>query len=135
MSFNREEFLETVTKKAQERTSGLMPLLRQAQSVSPVMERLVTNTDWDKYLQYIQSYINQAERAKVSAQRKIGDPNVWDASLLAKLKSDILVADAMIEAWTAAMELPKALIAGADEAGKIIARFEDKDEATEQAVP
>lgn len=125
MSFDRDQFLETVTKKAQERTSGLMPLLRQAQSVAPVMERLITHTDWDKYLQYLQSYINQAERAKANAQRRMGDPSVWDTSLLAKLKSDILVADAMIEAWTAAMELPKALIAGADEAGKIIARFEE----------
>lgn len=125
MSFDRTEFLETLTKRANERTSSLMPLLRQAQSVAPVMDRLVTNTDWDKYLQYLQSYINQAERAKANAQHKLGDPSVWDSSLLAKLKSDILVADAMIEAWTAAMELPKALIAGADEAGKIIMRFEN----------
>ncbi len=124
MSFDKSEFLETVTQRANERTSSLMPLLRQAQSVAPVMDRLVTNTDWDKYLQYLQSYVNQAGRAKANAQDKLGDPSVWDASLLVKLKSDILIADAMIEAWTAAMELPKALIAGADEAGKIIARFE-----------
>jgi hypothetical protein len=129
VSFDRDQFLETITKRAGEHTSSLMPLLRQAQSVAPVMERLVTNTDWDKYLQYLQSYINQAERAKANAQRKLGDPSVWEASLLTKLKSDILIADAMIEAWTMSMELPKALIAGADEAGKIIARFQPEEES------
>lgn len=132
MSFDRKEFLDTVTQRSQERTSNLMPLLRQAQAVAPVMEKLLTGTDWDRYLSYLQNLINLARAAKESAQDKLGsDPNVWDVNSLTKLKSDILVADGMIKAWTLAMELPKALIAGAEEAGKIISRYETKD--TEKA--
>jgi hypothetical protein len=125
VSYDRKEFLDTVSKKAQERTANVMPLLRAVQAVAPVMEKLLTDTHWDHYLAYLQGYVNQAKAAKENAQAKLSDPAVWDTGQLTKLKSDIIVADAMIEAWTTAMQLPKALISGAEEANKTIARFEN----------
>ena len=126
MSFDKKDFLDSVSQKAKERTANVMPLLRAVQAVAPVMEKLMTDTHWDRYLAYLQGYVNQARAAKENAQAKLSDPAVWDTGQLTKLKSDIIVADAMIEAWTTAMQLPKALISGAEEANKTIARFEEK---------
>lgn len=134
MSFDKDDFLANVSNRIQERNFALMPALRQLQAAAPVMHKLLTGSDaWDRYLTYLQGYIEQAEQAKIRAQAKMSDPRIWDGENLMKLKSDILIADAMAEAWAAAMELPKALIAGAEEASKTIARFEEKNGSSEQA--
>lgn len=131
MPFDKSQFLATVAERAQERNASLMPVLRQLQAVAPVMQSLLTGSDaWDRYLTYLQGYIEQASAAKIRAQSKMSDPMVWDAHDLTKLKSDILIADAMIDAWRAAIELPKSLINGATEAGKTIARFEESKNET-----
>ena len=131
MAFDRNEFLANVTERAQERNAALMPALRQLQAVAPVMQTLLTGSDaWDRYLTYLQGYIEQAGAAKVRAQAKMSDPMVWDAHDLTKLKSDILIADAMIDAWKAAIELPRSLINGATEASKTISRFEEAKNET-----
>ena len=124
MSFDKADFLATVSKRSQERQAANMPLLRAAIAVAPIMEKLITGSEtWDKYLQYLQAYIQQAETSKANAQAKMSDPAVWDSGLLTKLKSDILVAEAYIDAWKLAMQLPKALIKGGEEAQTPIARF------------
>ena len=128
MSYDRDEFLATVTKRAGERTANMMPLLRAAQAVAPIMEKLTTgNAPWDRYLQHLQAYVEQAQAAKANAQAKQSDPAIWDPNVLAKLKGDIIAADAMIEAWVTAMQLPRMLIQGGDEATAQIARFQEKE--------
>lgn len=129
MAYDRKEFLTSVAERAKERQAGLLPVLRQLQAVAPVMERLMTGTDaWDRYLTYLQGYIEQAQAAKARAQSMIGSPEAGDPQMLAKLRVDIIVADAMSQAWQAAIELPAALINGATEASKTIARFEAKND-------
>lgn len=131
MSFDRDQFLATVSQKAQERNAALMPALRQLQAVAPVMEKLLTGSDtWDRYLTYLQGYIEQAETAKARALAKITSPEAADPLVLAKLRVDILTADAMISAWNASMSLPHILIGGAGEASKTIFRFEEAKNAT-----
>ena len=72
--------------------------------------------------------------AKVRAQSKVGGPEASDPLVLARLRVDIIVADAMAEAWQAAIELPRSLINGAADASKTISRFEDaKNETARQA--
>ncbi len=126
MPFDKAEFLSTVAKRAGERSANLMPALRVALAVGPVMKELQTGNDaWDRYLSHLQGYIDKATEARTLVQRKLADPNVWDANALTKLKSDIMVCEAMIEAWGAAMTLPKALLAGAEVAQAQITRFEN----------
>lgn len=91
----------------------------------------MTGTDtWDRYLTYLQGYIEQAQAAKVRAQSMISSPEAGDPQILAKLRVDIIVADAMSQAWQAAIELPSALINGATEASITISRFEKIDDQT-----
>lgn len=125
--YDKAEFLASVRNRAQTRADN-MPFLRAAAAVAPVMEKLTTHSEhWDRYLSYLAGFIKQAEAFKANAQAKLGDPNTWQPDLLMKLKSDILVAESAIQAWMSAMELPKALIAGGEEAVQIITRFEDKN--------
>lgn len=136
MAFDRKEFLSTITDRAQARNAEMMPALRQLQAVAPVMEKLLTsNESWDRYLTFLQGYIKEAEMAKARALSKITAPEAADPLVLAKLRVDILTADAMIEAWQSALELPHALIAGAGEALKTISRFEESKNATHAEQP
>lgn len=126
MSYDRQEFLDSVSKRAQSRTADNMPFLRAAAAVAPVMEKLTTGSEhWDRYLSYLSGFIKQAESFKANAQAKLSDPLTWDSATLIKLKADILMADSAIQAWVSAMELPKALMANGDEAVKVISRFEE----------
>lgn len=135
MSYDKREFLDAVKLKSQQRTLDSMPFLRAAAAVAPVMETLVTNSEhWDRYLSYLAGFIKQAESFKAGAQMKLSDPAVWSPDVLMKLKSDILVADSAIQAWISAMELPKALIQGGEEAVNSISRFEEAN-GTEKANP
>lgn len=135
MAFDRKEFLDTISERAQERNAAMMPALRQLQAVAPVMQSLLTGSDaWDRYLTYLQGYIEQAEDAKARAQSKITSPEAADPMVLAKLRVDILTAESMVEAWEAAINLPHVLISGASEAAKTIAKIgEEKNGSTGQA--
>lgn len=130
MAFDRKDFLATITERAQERNTIMMPALRQLQAVSPVMQTLLTGSDaWDRYLTYLQGYIEQAGEAKARAQSKITAPEAADPLVLAKLRVDILTADAMADAWKVAINLPHVLINGATEASKTISQFEEAKNA------
>lgn len=137
MSFDKPEFLATIAKRAGDRQANIMPLLRAAQAVAPIMEKLATgDANWDRYLQYLQGYVGQARAAKLNAQEKIGNPKAIDPLVLAQLRVDIIVADAMVEAWTVAMQLPNILIRGGEEATATIIRFqENKNEPAGNAQP
>ncbi len=125
MSFDKQDFLATVARRAEQRGSNMMPMLRVAAAVGPVMQSLLTgNPAWDRYLTHLQGLIDQAKAARAKALDGIAGPDSWDGTKLMKLKSDILVADAMIEAWTVAMNLPKALIEGSEMAAQEITRIE-----------
>lgn len=126
--YDKREFLEAVKQKSSQRTLDNMPFLRAAAAVAPVMEKLTTNSEhWDRYLSYLSGFIKQAEAYKANAQAKLGDPTVWQPDVLMKLKSDILVADSAIQAWMSAMELPRALIEGGEQAVNAITRFEESN--------
>ena len=126
MTFNKEQFLSSISERMEQRKIAALPQIRSALAVAPIMEKLTTgNEQWDRYLTYLQGYIGQAEAARVSAQKKLNDPGLWDTEKMTKLKCDIIVADAMIEAFCAAMALPTSLINDAENAREILARFEN----------
>ncbi len=127
MPYDRDEFIAGIAARRKETVSAQMPLLRQMAAVAPVLERLQTGGDWDRYLQFLAGLIEKAETRKAAAQQTDADPTVWDPQQRTKLKCDILVADAYIAAWRIAMELPKALIEGGEKAMQAIAEFEKKN--------
>lgn len=129
MSYDRQQFLDTVKAKAQTRQRGVESAYRVVQAAGQVMAHLTQSDDWNRFLGYLQGQVNRTREAKEAAQRKLADPAIWDAKDLTKLKSDILIADGMIAAYELAMKLPAALIEGGAEATEFLNKLERKDEA------
>ena len=137
MTFDRKDFEDLSAHRKVNRELELMPLHRMLQAAAPIMASMVTGSDaWDKYLAILQGFVDQAKNSKLNAESRLAAPDVWEHGQLMKLKADILTCNAMIEAWTVAMQLPKALIEGGEIANTIVAQFEAKHASTaEKALP
>lgn len=132
--YDRKAFADRVADKAKRRDAAQLPAFRALQAVGAVMAKLTTTSDeWNRYLQLLQGQIDKTRVVREAAQEKMSDPAIWDPQHLAKLKSDIREADAMIAAWELAMRLPKALIEGGAEATELLNKLETNDKAADSA--
>lgn len=133
MSYDRQQFLDTIKQRTAERQGEMMPLLRVVQAAGQVMETLTTNSEpWNRYLSYLQGQIDKAEATRRAAQDKLSDPTIWDAQTMAQIKSGMLEAGAMIRAWQLAMELPKLIMENSDRVQDVINKFDQSHEPTGQ---
>ena len=113
--------------KQEDRARQMIPLLRVIEAAAPVMQSVMTTSDhWNRYLTFLQGFVEKTKARKLAAELRLADPAVWDPESLMKLKGDILAAGAMIEAWEVAIQLPRAIIDGGAEAEKMIKEFEEK---------
>lgn len=137
MPFDRKEYQESTASRQVKREREMMPMIRLLQGAAPVMHEMLTGTDaWDRYLAILQGFVERLKIGKASAQTRLSSPDVWEPHQLVKLKSDILVADAMLDILKTVMELPKALIEGGETAKEIINQFEAKHAGTaEKTLP
>lgn len=135
MNADREEFSARMREKAADRQAQAMPMIRAAVAVAPIMEKLMAGGEWDRFLPYIQARIDAATRAKVAAVTKLSDPSVYEPSEMSRLKTQIVIADSMIQAWEFAIGLPKALVQGGEEASRMVEAFEKKHESAKQPQP
>lgn len=125
MTYDKASFLAKVTESREKREAAQRNNLQTIIAVAPVMEKLMTGEPhWDRFLQHIEHMRLQAVAAKTRAELKQRDPMIWDHETMSKLKSDIIAADAYIEAFDICMSLPKALIEDAELAKQNLARFE-----------
>lgn len=135
MNADPADFSARLREKASDRQTAAMPMIRAAAAVAPIMDRLMTTPDWDRYLQYLQARVDAATKARDTARARLGGSEVWDATEMHKLKSAIREFDGMIMAWEFAMGLPKALQEGAEAALALVAEFEKQNESAQQSQP
>lgn len=134
MSYDKGEFLAKVKEKAEQRQSQMIPAVRALQAVGVIMAKVTTGSDdWNRYLSFLQGQIDKTRGRRDAAQAKLNDPAIWDGQQMTKLKSDILQADAMIAAWEFAMQLPKALIDGGEEATEFLNKLGRENDSQEPA--
>jgi hypothetical protein len=124
MAFDRDEFTATNADKVHQRQVEFLPMARILAGASPVMRGLTGNPNWDRYLSYLQGFIERTNIMLSNARSKLSDPAVWEHKDLLKLKSDILVAEAIVQTFTLCISLPKAIVDGAEEAQKLVTEFE-----------
>ena len=124
MAFDRKDYV--VNKP--DRAGQMMPLVRLVAGAAPVMNALTHDENWNRYLTYLQGMIERFTSSRDLAKAKLSDSVTWKHEELLKLKSDALVADAMIQAWQLAMDIPKAIMDGSQEAQRVIQEFEEKHE-------
>jgi len=131
--YDRKDYDELNAQKADARVRDMMPHLRMVQAVAPVMQKMLTSFDhWNKYLEFLQAQVNRLAALKDHALAQLANPFIWEYEAMAKLKGDVLRAQAMIDALTLAMTLPRAIIDDAEKVQEIISKFEGQDEATGQ---
>ena len=130
MTFDRSEFKATVEESSRRKQVEFLPMAKIIASAAPVMQGVTGDQNWDRYLSYLQGFIDRTQNQVTIAQSKMNDPGVWEHKDLLKLKADILVGEAMVQALTLAITLPKAIMEGSAEANKLIDDFEKRHEST-----
>ena len=129
MTFDRDQFDKATDARKNGRTREIMPLLRAVEAAAPVMQKMMTESDnWNRYLTYLQGFIEKARQRKAMTFAQIDNPSILDDKDLRRLKNDLVIAQSMIDAWTLAVELPKAIIDNGAEAQAIIDKFEREHE-------
>ena len=124
MSYAREEYLDSLKNKGDEASSNLH-VLRQIQASAPSMKVLTNSIEWDKYISYLQTELEQVTQLHEKAVEKISSEHVWETEQLFKLKSSILVAKAIIDTLNFCMNLPKAIIEDSLGVNEMIKKFEE----------
>lgn len=133
MPYDRAEHLAVVKDRQHERARELMPLVRLVAGAAPAMAALTQDENWNRYLGYLQGIIETWTKARDAAREKLASPAVWSHEALLKLKCDVLTADATIEAFQLAMDLPKAIMGGKEEADRLVKEFERSEEKKNEA--
>lgn len=135
MSYERAEFAALQADKRHEREAQMLPMARVLAGAAPLMDRMTRSDDWNRYLSYLQGYLERLTAQKGLAAAKLADPAQWNTENLLKLKSDILIAQAGLDWLNLAISLPKAIMEGAEKAESLIADFESKRESAGQPKP
>ena len=78
-------------------------------------EKLLGDEKWDRYLELIQGAVVEIESLRETWTKRLHDPMLLDHAGLLQAKTALTDLDAQHRALSWAMELPKALIAGAAE--------------------
>ena len=126
MPYDRSEHAVGVKERQHARANELMPLVRLIAGASPLMERLTTKDEhWNRYLQYLNGLIDKWVVTRDAAAAKLINGSTWNHEEMLKLKSDVMVADAMIAAWKIAMDLPKTIVGCKEQAQEVINKLGD----------
>lgn len=128
MIADRNDYAATLTQRHDRKQAEMMPLIKLVAGAAPVMQKLVADENWGRYLGYLQGLVEEWKKQRDSAKDKLG--MMLRAEELQKLNADVLQANASIAAWELAIQLPAAIVQGAEHARKTIAEFEKRHENT-----
>ena len=124
MSFDRAEFKKFSEDQNAGRVKSQIPHLRALMAVAPRMEALTHDEKWDTYCAYLTGIKEKLEAAKNGAQVRLNSPAVVNNDEMMTQKIALLVNEAQIQMIDLALELPKALLDGADDAKRLVEKFE-----------
>ena len=82
-------------------------------------EKLLGDEKWDRYLELLQGAVKEIESLQTTWNQRLRDPMLLDHDGLLRAKTALTDLDAQHRALRWAMDLPKALIAGAEEFRKL----------------
>ena len=82
-------------------------------------EKLLGDEKWDRYLELLQGAMKEIESLQTTWGQRFRDPMLLDHAGLLQAKTALTDLDAQHRALRWAMDLPKALIAGAEEFRKL----------------
>jgi ABC-type Zn2+ transport system substrate-binding protein/surface adhesin len=133
MSFDRKDFEESVKQRTAQRNASRLPQLYSIAAVAPKMEALTRDERWDHYISHLSGVREKLDQARLSAQAKLGNPQVIKYEDMMEQKIWLLINEAQIQAIDLAIGLPKALLESSEKAKELIKQFEEKNAASEQS--
>ncbi len=113
--FLKESLAETRKAEATPRGERRTLVLRAALDA----EKLIGDDKWDRYLELLQGAMKEIESLRDTWTQRLHDPMLLDHPGLLQAKTALTDLDAQHRALSWAMELPRALIAGAEEFRKL----------------
>lgn len=129
MPYDRDQLHATLKAKAAERQSAAIPALQVVRAAGMIAAHVQTTDEWNRFLSYVQGFRDKAQGAADAARVKQNDPAVWESAELAKLKSQVIEADAQIRAFDLVIGLPKFLTEAGRDAAVDIEKYERANEA------
>lgn len=132
MIADRRDFTESVAQKHTKAQQNMLPMARIIAGAAPVTDKLVRSEEWGRYVTYLQGITNRMAEARDAARDRMNAPAVLAHTDLLKLKFDAAEADAMVRAWTMAIELPAWILKGGAEADEFVKNYEKKNETPGQ---
>lgn len=120
MTYDRTDFAQSTKVRDIKRAQEMMPVARLIAGAQPVMNALTQDAHWNRYLTILQGFIERWKVSREAAQQRLSDPTIWETVDLLKLKSDVLIASATIEALDIAIQLPKLILEGGNAAEEFI---------------
>ena len=127
MIADRNDFSATLKAKHAERQTAMVPVAQIVQGAAVLSDKLQRTPEWQRYSEYLQGYVERFQKRKELAKQKIDDPSVQDDQVR-KLRLDVFIADASIDALKFAIELPAYILKGGAEADQFLKDFEKKNE-------
>ncbi len=108
--YDRDEFERMAPPlRANNHNHNMLDVLQQAH-VS--IENVTGHADWDRYLSYLQAFIERTKVQREQFAAVLADPSITEHSDMMTAKIALLECDAQIKAWVAAITLPAQIKAG-----------------------
>ena len=127
--FDRSDFAALTDAKKHKRMEGQIPALRALMAVAPKMEQLTHDERWDTYCSYLAGIKEKLQAAKLGAQNRLNSPAVVNNDEMMAQKITLLVNEAQIQMIDLALDLPKAMMDGADGAKELLAKWDTEKAA------
>jgi len=128
--YGKSEFLASKTKLAQEAekrqtTDQIERSMRFLEQAEVSQEALMADPHWRHYQQMVQGAIEQTKTHLETLKRSLEHPDLTEESEIQRVRNQLFICRARIEAWEVAISLPKSIIENAEQARERLKQFVD----------
>lgn len=127
-AYDQSEWKALKDKRADERVRQQRPDLRLLQQAEVRAGQLTGLPEWDTYLQYLQGAIDTSCEQRDRFYEKLAQPGLPQNKVM-EIRETILAINERVNAWVAAMSLPKDIMAHGEKAQELLSRMNDLDDA------
>lgn len=129
MNPTHKEWMESVAARKGERAAEHRPQIEMLAQAEVRAAHLTGDPTWDVFLSYIQAAVETTEAQRASFEAVITDPRTVEHERMLVAKIGLAECQARIDAWEAAISLPKDIIKMGREARTLLERLPEAPDA------
>lgn len=131
MTYDRKDWIDRVAARradqAQDDDRRRLELVAQA---AVPAEKLMSDPNWAIYQQQLQAAIERMRAHRTRLAETLNSPGCIGHEDMLRVKILILECDAMVNAWQAAIDLPRTVMESAERAAKVLEKLTEKYDST-----